>query len=57
MNLKNRISAALENELSTIYEELGITSGDMSPADQNDWEGVTTSAARLFEKLIEFNKE
>lgn len=56
MDLKNRISAALESELSTIYEELGITSGDITPSDFIEWESITSSAALLFERLIEFNK-
>lgn len=57
MNLQARISAALESELSAIYEELGIINGDISPSDQIEWESVTNSAALLFSKLIEFNKE
>ena len=57
MNLQARISAALESELSAIYDELGITNGDISPSDLVEWESVTNSAALLFSKLIEFNKE
>lgn len=57
MDLKNRISAALEKELSAIYEELGITNGDITPSDFIEWERLTSSAALLFERLIEFNKE
>jgi hypothetical protein len=57
MDLKNRISAALEKELSAIYEELGITSGDIAPSDFTEWEKLTSSAALLFEMLIEFNRE
>lgn len=57
MDLKNRISAALEGELSAIYEELGITNGDITPSDFIEWESLTSSAALLFERLIEFNKE
>lgn len=55
--IKKRLSNALESELSAIYEELGITSGDISPADLSEWENLTSSAALLFLRLIEFNKE
>lgn len=57
MDLQIRISAALESELSAIYEELGITSGDITPSDFIEWERLTNSAALLFERLIEFNNE
>ena len=55
-NLKNRISTALENELTVIYEEKNITSGDIDPLQALEWERLTTETAKLFATLIEQNK-
>lgn len=55
-NLKARISAALENELAKIYDEMGITSGDISPEMLQEWEQITEKSAVLFWRLIVLNK-
>lgn len=55
-NLKNRISAALENELAAIYEEQNIQSGDIDPLQHLEWDRITTATANLFAELIEQNK-
>lgn len=54
--LKARISEALENELAEIYEEKGITSGDISPEMLLEWERITEDTAKLFGLLIAWNK-
>ena len=55
-NLKNRISAVLENELTAIYEEENITSGDIDPLQALEWDRLTRLTAELFAALIEQNK-
>jgi hypothetical protein len=55
--LKARISEALESELAKIYEEKGITSGDITPEQLLEWERITAAAADLFSQLIEQNEE
>lgn len=57
MDIKNRISAALESELNRIYEERGITTGDITPGQYQQWESITAAAAELFAQLIEENEE
>lgn len=57
MDLQNRISAALESELAKIYEENGITTGDITPAQLLEWERITAAAADLFAQLIEENEK
>lgn len=56
MDLKSRVSAALESELSAIYEELGIETGDITPTQSLEWDRITTEAATLFNKLIAQNR-
>lgn len=56
MDLKNRISEALESLLSEIYEEEGITAGDIHPLQAMLWEAQTAEMALLFVRLIEQNK-
>ena len=53
--LATRISAALEAELEAVYDELRLTSGDISPLESMEWDEITAKAAYLFEKLIERN--
>jgi hypothetical protein len=53
--IKERISDALEAELTTIYNELNITDGDISPSDSLIWDEIADQAARLFARLIEWN--
>lgn len=55
-NLNNRISAALENELTAIYEEQNIQSGDISPLQHIEWQRLVRETADLFAELIEQNK-
>ena len=57
MDIQNRISAALESELSRIYEERGITTGDITPEQFQQWESLTAAAAELFAQLIEQNEK
>lgn len=54
--LRNRISNTLETELSRIYDEQGITSGDVTPEQYLAWERLTGDLAKLFTELIEQNK-
>lgn len=54
--LKARISEALESELARIYEEKGISSGDITPEMLLEWERITEDAAKLFGLLIAWNK-
>lgn len=56
MDLKQRISDLLENELAKIYEETGINSGDIDPLQALEWERITAAAAELFSDLIRQNK-
>ena len=56
MDLQKRISSALDNELSRIYDELGIVSGDISPLEALEWDEITAAAAELFARLIKYNK-
>lgn len=55
--LKARISEALENELAKIYEEKGITSGDISPEQLLEWERIAEDATKLFGLLIDQNEK
>jgi len=55
-NLKQRIAAALENELTAIYEEQNIQSGDIDPLQHLEWERLTMETAKLFAELIAQNK-
>lgn len=54
--MKERISTVLENELSNIYNELGIDTGDITPEQYLQWEELTSDLATLFLTLIEQNK-
>jgi len=53
--LKERISGSLESSLSDIYDELGITTGDISPDQDLVWDEICEKAAELFEVLIRQN--
>ena len=55
-HLTKRISNALEAELSRIYDEYWITSGDVTPEQYLTWERHTEALAKLFAELIEQNK-
>lgn len=55
--LQKRISEALEEELAKIYEEKGITSGDIAPEQLLEWERIASDTARLFSQLIEENEK
>ena len=54
--LEKRINNALETELTRVYEENWITSGDISPNQYLKWEYLTGEMAKLFAELIEQNK-
>lgn len=56
MDLKQRLSDTLESELATIYTELGVTTGDITPAQSLEWERLTAELSALFETLIDQNK-
>lgn len=47
-HIQERINNALEAELAKIYNELGITSGDISVLDALEWDEVTAKATYLF---------
>ena len=55
-NLKSRISDTLEHELGTIFDELGIETGDITPLQHREWERLTQEMADLFKILIDQNK-
>lgn len=55
--IQTRISNALEAELSKIYDELGVSSGDISPNDFLEWERITEEATTLFQALIAWNTD
>lgn len=53
--IQARISDALEAELSKIYDELRIESGDIAPWDLVEWDNLTGELATLFQALIMWN--
>lgn len=55
--IRERISDALEAELAKIYDELGVSSGDISPLDSLEWDRVTEEIATLFQALIAWNTD
>lgn len=57
MKLNDRISNALEALLCDIYNDLNITSGDITPEQALLWDNIVESANDLFNQLIEQNKE
>lgn len=54
--MKKRISNAIENELSKIYDELEINTGDITPDQSLKLDRLTSELAELFTELIEQNK-
>ena len=54
--LLNRIKDMMESELSYIYDEEGVKSGDISPLQHLQWERLAKETADLFAELIEQNK-
>lgn len=56
ITIQQRISEAIERELSRVYDELGITSGDIMPDQYLKWEHLTKELENLFNELIEQNK-
>ena len=54
--IQQGISDAIERELSRLYDDLGITSGDITPDQYLKWEHLTKEFASLFTELIEQNK-
>lgn len=57
MDLRQRISEALERELARIYDDEGITTGDITPEQLLQWENIAAAAAELFTALIEQNEK
>ena len=55
--IQARISDVLEAELSKIYDELGVSSGDVSPLDSLEWDRITEEIATLFQALIAWNTD
>lgn len=53
--IKERVNNALEAELSKIYDELRIESGDIAPWDLVEWDQLTSEIATLFSALIAWN--
>lgn len=53
--IQERIANALEAELSKIYDELRIESGDIAPCDLLEWDQLTDEMATLFQALIAWN--
>ncbi len=56
MTIQERISLALENLLTDIYNEKGIETGDITPFQLMKWNDLTKETATLFAELIEQNK-
>lgn len=56
MTIQERISLALENLLTDIYNEKGIETGDITPFQLMQWNDLTKETATLFAELIEQNK-
>lgn len=54
--LHERIAHALEGELSAIYDELNIRTGDITPEQWIELDRLTGEIASLFSELIEQNK-
>ena len=50
-----RISAALENELARIYDERGISTGDITPEQALQWDEIAAQTAELFTQLVKQN--
>lgn len=55
--IKQRIDTTLNDLLSDIYEEKGITTGDITPGQAMDWDKYVIELSKLFEALIEQNTE
>lgn len=55
MDLQELISLSLEETLSEIYTELGITTGDITPLQASHWNIITEATANLFTELIKQN--
>jgi hypothetical protein len=53
--IQERIANALEAELSKIYDELRIESGDIAPWHLLEWDQLTGELATLFQALIMWN--
>lgn len=56
MAIQERISLALENLLTDIYNEKGIETGDITPLQLMKWNNLTKETATLFADLIDQNK-
>ena len=57
MDLQELISLSLEETLSEIYTEMGITTGDITPLQASHWNIITQATANLFTELIKQNME
>lgn len=55
--IQERINNALEAELSKIYDELGVSSGDISPLDLLEWENRVADLTTIFLALIAWNTD
>ena len=55
--IQERLNNALEAELSKIYDELEIQTGDIAPLDSIEWDRITEEATELFQRLIDWNTE
>lgn len=49
------IDAALNNALTDCYQKTGIMTGDITPLQQQQWDGIVEQATELFENLILLN--
>lgn len=54
--LLDRIMDMMESELTYIYDEEGIKSGDISPLQHLELQRLAKETADLFAELIEQNK-
>ena len=55
--IQERLNNALEAELSKIYDELGVSSGDISPLDLLEWENRVADLTTIFLALIAWNTD
>lgn len=54
--LLERILDMMESELTYIYDEEGVKTGDISPLQHLKWQRLAKETANLFAELIEQNK-
>ena len=54
--MRERINKALRILLGEIYQEKGITTGDIQPLQLVRWDNLVDDLTKLFTELITFNE-